>query len=79
MIEPGAHRPACQCLSKEPALIDDVERCRQRIAAIRQQLAEDRPAVSATVLADIRECVRLFGFTAHDIFGEAAGSQRDTQ
>jgi len=54
-------------------VIDDFEHCQQRIDTIQQQLAEDKHAVSNTVLADIRECVRMFGFTSQDIFGDAAG------
>ncbi|MBN3726279.1 hypothetical protein [Burkholderia sp. Ac-20379] len=60
-------------------MIDDVGHCQQRIATIQQQLAEDKHAVSITVLADIRECVRMFGFTPYDIFGEAAGSWPDPE
>lgn len=55
-------------------MIDDVESCQQRIATIQQQLAADKHAVSDNVLADIRECVRMFGFTPHDIFGDTADS-----
>lgn len=39
-------------------MIDDVERCQQRITTIQQELAEHRHTVSAAVLSDIRECVR---------------------
>lgn len=57
-------------------VIEKFEQFKQRIATIQQQLDDEKRTAAAGVLADIRECVRLFGLTPRDIFGDAMRSRR---
>ncbi len=51
-------------------MIGKFDQYKQRIVAMQKQLDEEKRAAVAGVLADIRECVRLFGLTPRDIFGD---------
>ncbi len=57
-------------------VIEKFEQFKQRIATIQRQLDDEKRTAAAGVLADIRECVRLFGLTPRDIFGDAIAAPR---